>query len=80
MVIRVFAVCVRNDEETFEVNQLFSDPGWTGSDCSIDIDECRTIQPCKAAKSCINQPGSYQCECLESFTGQNCELVIKKNG
>jgi hypothetical protein len=54
---------------------VFLEPGWTGIDCSIDIDECKTIQPCKAAKTCINLQGSYKCECLDSFTGQNCEMV-----
>jgi Notch-like protein len=51
------------------------DPGWTGVDCSEDIDECKTTQPCKAARNCINLPGSYKCECFESFTGFNCEMV-----
>jgi len=55
--------------------QWILDPGWTGRDCSIDIDECQTIQPCKAAKSCINLPGSYKCDCFDSFGGQNCEMV-----
>jgi len=54
---------------------VFLEPGWTGIDCSIDIDECKTIRPCKAAKTCINLLGSYKCECLDSFTGQNCETV-----
>ena len=54
---------------------FFLDPGWTGIDCTIDINECQTIKPCKAAKTCINLPGSYKCECLDSFTGQNCERV-----
>jgi hypothetical protein len=53
----------------------YLDPGWTGIDCSDDINECKTMQPCKAARACINLPGSYKCDCLESFTGQNCELV-----
>ena len=56
---------------------LFSylDPGWTGIDCSEDIDECKTIQPCKAARTCINLPGTYKCDCFDSFGGQNCEMV-----
>ncbi len=54
---------------------VFLDPGWTGIDCSIDIDECKIIQPCKAARTCINLRGSYKCQCLDSFTGQNCEMV-----
>ena len=51
------------------------DPGWTGVDCSEDIDECKIIQPCKAARTCINLPGSYKCDCFDSFGGQNCEMV-----
>ena len=54
------------------------DPGWTGVDCLEDIDECQTIQPCRAATICINLVGSYKCQCFESFTGQNCEVVREK--
>jgi hypothetical protein len=53
----------------------YLDPGWTGIDCSEDIDECKIIQPCKAARACINLPGTYKCDCLDSFGGQNCEMV-----
>ena len=62
----------------YERNKKFSDkerivcvldPGWTGIDCSEDIDECKIIQPCREARTCINLPGSYKCQCLESFTG-----------
>lgn len=57
-----FFVCIR-------------EPGWTGRDCQEDIDECDLMKPCKAARKCTNQPGSYQCECLENFLGKNCEMV-----
>ncbi|CAF1157323.1 unnamed protein product [Didymodactylos carnosus] len=36
------------------------DEGWTGDDCLTDIDECETVKPCKAAKSCLNIPGTYK--------------------
>lgn len=55
--------------------RALEESGWTGRDCSEDIDECETMKPCKAARNCINQPGSYKCECLENFVGQNCEMV-----
>jgi hypothetical protein len=58
----------------------YLDPGWTGIDCSEDVDECKTIQPCKAARACINLPGTYKCDCLDSFGGQNCEMVGRING
>ena len=63
------------DEKVCTTLSSSLDSGWTGVDCSIDIDECKTIQPCRAAKTCINLPGSYKCECLDSFTGHNCEMV-----
>ncbi|CAF4503736.1 unnamed protein product, partial [Didymodactylos carnosus] len=36
------------------------DSGWTGNDCLTDIDECETLKPCKAAKTCLNLPGTYK--------------------
>ena len=31
------------------------DPGWSGQDCDVDIDECATLSPCK-------DPGTVRCE------------------
>lgn len=53
----------------------YLDPGWTGIDCSEDIDECKTIHPCHAARACVNLPGTYKCECFDTFGGPNCEMV-----
>ena len=40
-----------------------------------DINECeRELYDCNENASCINTPGSYQCECITKFTGDgfNC--------
>ena len=72
------ACAVRDDERcTTTSTNLVScaEPGWTGFDCSDDIDECSVKRPCREARVCLNQPGSYKCDCLENFIGQNCETV-----
>lgn len=33
----------------------------------MDIDECRTDQPCPKHSTCSNTPGSYTCSCNEGF-------------
>lgn len=33
----------------------------------VDIDECADKSVCGENATCSNQPGSYQCECLEGF-------------
>ena len=30
----------------------------------VDIDECRRNQPCGANSVCVNQPGSFNCDCV----------------
>lgn len=41
--------------------------GWTGSECTHDVDECETsMSPCDedSYQTCINAMGSFNCECL----------------
>lgn len=35
----------------------------------LDIDECRTGSVCNGNAQCINEPGSYRCQCLDGFSG-----------
>ena len=38
----------------------------------IDVDECVT-DPCKNGATCVDQVGSYRCNCVAGYTGSNCE-------
>ncbi|KAL5014660.1 hypothetical protein ScPMuIL_008930 [Solemya velum] len=40
--------------------------GWTGRTCDIDIDECES-SPCVEYQACVNEPGSFKCECLPGY-------------
>jgi hypothetical protein len=45
------------------------DPGWTGPDCAVDVDECSS-DPCRNSGVCIDQLNGYYCQCLSGFTGK----------
>ena len=41
--------------------------GWTGNDCTQDVDECETdMSTCDedSYQTCVNAMGSFRCECL----------------
>lgn len=40
-----------------------------------DVDECSTGLPCDPNATCINQPGSYQCECRPGFEGDGTDCA-----
>uniref|UniRef100_A0A2C9KDW0 EGF-like domain-containing protein n=1 Tax=Biomphalaria glabrata TaxID=6526 RepID=A0A2C9KDW0_BIOGL len=42
-------------------------PGWTGSSCSDDLNECLTTTSCQTNAHCVNTPGSYVCKCDLGF-------------
>lgn len=50
--------------------------GFTGDDCSIDIDECAGGSPCEHGGRCVNTPGSFKCDCPSGFNGSRCEIDI----
>ena len=44
-------------------------PGWEGSDCSIDINECNINQSiCGTDKLCHNLQGDYRCDCRQGYS------------
>ncbi|XP_052777286.1 uncharacterized protein LOC128214704 isoform X2 [Mya arenaria] len=41
--------------------------GWSGNDCSDDIDECKNKTICQGTSVCLNTNGSYRCICDKGF-------------
>ena len=39
----------------------------------LDIDECQS-QPCQNGGTCVGDIDSYNCNCLQFYTGRNCEI------
>ena len=49
--------------------------GWTGNDCSSNINECQvTSNLCQNGGTCHDQAGSYICSCVSGWKGRNCEI------
>ncbi|KAJ8679887.1 hypothetical protein QAD02_015674 [Eretmocerus hayati] len=53
-----------------------SGTGYTGDDCSEDIDECTTppLADCGQGQ-CNNTLGGYVCECNIGFCGRDCKMI-----
>jgi hypothetical protein len=47
---------------------------YRGMNCEHNINECEN-NPCLNQGSCFDTYGSYTCQCMRGFGGQNCELV-----
>ncbi|KAK3598970.1 hypothetical protein CHS0354_024642 [Potamilus streckersoni] len=54
-------------------------PGYTGSDCSTDINECES-DPCQHAGVCKDLINDYNCTCPNRYDGKDCEIDRCKVG
>ena len=52
-------------------------PGFGGPFCRKDINECLS-RPCYNGGRCINEMGSFRCECQPGFSGESCFACLKK--
>lgn len=51
-------------------------PGWTGSDCSQDVNECSVNQSiCGTDKLCHNLQGGYRCDCRQGYRKEAAKCV-----
>ena len=46
-------------------------PGYTGKNCSMDIDECQEVG-CPGNSTCMDSIDDFTCVCNPGYTGQNC--------
>lgn len=53
-----------------------SEIGFKGHRCEIDVDECAEENKCQNNSTCIDDIGSYRCECPTGFIGTYCEKQI----
>nr|KAF6346486.1 FAT atypical cadherin 4 [Pipistrellus kuhlii] len=52
-------------------------PGYAGSGCETDIDECLP-SPCHNGGTCHNLVGGFSCSCPDGFTGRACERDVNE--
>lgn len=52
-------------------------PGYTGTYCQIDINECLS-QPCSNNSTCVDGINRYECRCPAGYTGHACEIDINE--
>ncbi|XP_043916230.1 cubilin-like [Protopterus annectens] len=48
------------------------DPGWTGTNCTENINECAS-NPCQNGGTCIDGINGYTCTCTSTWTGPQCQ-------
>uniref|UniRef100_A0A8W8N019 Fibrillin-1 n=1 Tax=Magallana gigas TaxID=29159 RepID=A0A8W8N019_MAGGI len=62
--------CGQGSERCDHITGCYCKPGWTGTLCETDINECNsTDNPCNSyTEECINNDGSFICRCKEGFT------------
>ena len=44
------------------------EPGYTGTECEVNIDECISV-PCQHAGTCTDAVNGYTCACFAGYTG-----------
>ena len=65
------ATCIN----TFASFQCICVNGWTGDDCSVNIDDCAVgVERCHNGGTCHDRVGSFHCECPAGKTGLLCHL------
>ncbi|XP_037693302.1 cubilin [Choloepus didactylus] len=48
------------------------EPGWAGTNCTEDVDECLS-RPCLNGGTCVDGVNAFSCECAGAWTGRLCQ-------
>ena len=65
--------CHGHGERCDSITGCICQPGWTGSGCENDIDECDGPPVCPEGQVCTNNKGSFTCRCQQGY-------VLNTNG
>lgn len=52
-------------------------PGFTGTTCSTDVDECQS-SPCQNGGTCTDLLNAFLCDCVAGYAGRTCETNINE--
>lgn len=47
-------------------------PGFTGTNCDVDIDDCVGVMQCNGNGVCVDGINSFSCDCEPGFVGEYC--------
>ena len=76
--------CGQNGSPDMYCTGCICNVGYTGANCSTDIDECASTQPCEGGANCTNTIGSFNCTCPDPCLGPDCSACCsspcKKGG
>ena len=61
--------------EDHQMQRVQCPPGFTGSSCQTDVDEC-TPNPCQNGGMCTDGGNSFACQCPHGYIGMSCETII----
>ena len=53
-------------------------PGYTGTICETEINECILYSPCENGGGCSDRVNGYECTCAPGWTGMNCDTDIEE--
>lgn len=67
-----------NSQGHYDCNDITGErmchPGWTGSYCNVEINECAS-DPCQFNAACTDLLADYRCDCPAGTQGKNCDDI-----